>query len=188
MQQHADVTAIQPIDHQSAAEHTQKKKEDRFPPAQSKTIKQNDLNLFPNISSSPSLSFQSLSFSSSEFLTEPKLKSVEEIPSEESDALRAALDSLGFGENVKVLTEQRDHLEVELQRTKAELQAITKENDELKLQLRGEAEQPRVKSEWSSKEKVFHVFFPLVKSNLYFHYLICIFLLLCFVDDHTIHL
>ncbi|KAM4732959.1 uncharacterized protein jakmip1 isoform 2-T7 [Anableps anableps] len=154
VQPHADVFAIQPIDHQGAAEHTQNNTEDQFLPAESKTPKQNPLNLFHHTDSEPNPGFQSLSFCT-EFVIEPKLGNVEEIPSEASDALRAAFHSLGFGDNLKALKEQRDLLEVELQDTKAELQAITQENTELNLQLRRETEQQQsVKVQRSSKEKI----------------------------------
>ncbi|KAM4586800.1 uncharacterized protein V3H82_005589 isoform 2-T2 [Fundulus diaphanus] len=80
---------------------------------------------------------------------------MEELPSEESDALMAAFHSLGFGDDLQALKEQREHLEVELQHTKAELLAKAQENAELKLQLRREAEQQQsAKEQGSSKEKI----------------------------------
>ncbi|XP_047209094.1 trichohyalin-like isoform X1 [Girardinichthys multiradiatus] len=148
------LSAVPPIDHQGAAEHTQNDSQDRFTPPKSKTPKQNHLNLFHHRGSNPNPGFQSLSIST-EFLTEPKLGNMEEIPSEESDALKAAFHSLGFGDDLQALKEERDHLEVKLQHTKAELQAIAQENAELKLQLRRETEQKwSANEQWSSKEKI----------------------------------
>ncbi|KAK5617149.1 hypothetical protein CRENBAI_011988 [Crenichthys baileyi] len=148
------LSAVPPIDHQGAAEHTQNDSQERFTPPKSKTPKQNPLSLFHHRGSKPNPGFQSLSIST-EFLTEPKLGNMEEIPSEESDALRAAFHGLGFGDDLQALKEERDHLEVELQHTKAELQTIAQENAELKLQLRRETERkPSADEQWSSKEKI----------------------------------
>ncbi|XP_027864769.1 protein MLP1 homolog [Xiphophorus couchianus] len=147
------LSAVQRIDHQGAAEHTRNNPNDHFPPS-TRTTKLNPPNDFPQIRSKPTPGFQSLFFST-EFITEPKLGNVEEVPSAESDALSAALHSLGFGDNSKALKEERDHLEDELEHIKAELQAITQENAEIKLQLRRETEkQPSAKAQLSSEEMI----------------------------------
>lgn len=168
MQSHAvpvsQLSAVQRIDHKGAAEHTRNNPNDHFPPS-TRTTKLNPPNDFPQIGSKPTPGFQSLFFST-EFITEPKLGNVEEVPSAESDALSAALHSLGFGDNSKALKEERDHLEDELEHIKAELQAITQENAEIKLQLRRETEkQQSSKAQLSSEEMVFHVFFSKMFSR-----------------------
>ncbi|XP_032410738.1 myosin-3 isoform X2 [Xiphophorus hellerii] len=147
------LSAVQRIDHQGAAEHTRNNPNDHFPPS-TRTTKLNPPNDFPQIGSKPTPGFQSLFFST-EFITEPKLGNVEEVPSAESDALSAALHSLGFGDNSKALKEERDHLEDELEHIKAELQAMTQENAEIKLQLRRETEkQQSAKAQLSSEEMI----------------------------------
>ncbi|XP_014880721.1 myosin-10-like [Poecilia latipinna] len=147
------LSAVQRIDHKGAAEHTQNNPKDHFPPS-TRTTKLNPLNHFPQIGSKPIPGSQSLSFST-ELITEPKLRNVEEIPSVESDALSAAFHSLGFGDHSKALKEERDHLEDELRHIKAELRAMTRENAEIKLQLRRETEkQPSAKAQLSSEERI----------------------------------
>lgn len=153
------LSTIPPIDHRGAAELKLNNRENRFSPASSKAPNQNPLNLFDQIGSKAHPEFQSLSFST-ESLSQPKLGSMEENPSEESDALRAAFQSLGFGDDLQALKEQRDKLEIELQRTTAELQAKVQENADLKLLLRREDKQQQSEKEQSSsKNKVFHVSF-----------------------------
>ncbi|XP_015248953.1 PREDICTED: janus kinase and microtubule-interacting protein 1 isoform X2 [Cyprinodon variegatus] len=145
------LSTIPPIDHRGAAEHKLNNRENRFPPASSKAPNQNPLNLFDQIGSKAHPEFQSLSFST-ESLSQPKLGSMEENPSEESDALRAAFQSLGFGDDLQALKEQRDKLEIELQRTTAELQAKAQENADLKLLLRREDKQQQSEKEQSSSK------------------------------------
>ncbi|XP_061786361.2 uncharacterized protein [Nerophis lumbriciformis] len=65
---------------------------------------------------------------------------VEEMPSEESDALREAYRSLGFGGDIEGLKEQYERLEATLQHSKEQLQVMAQENDQLKLLLRSQAE------------------------------------------------
>lgn len=77
---------------------------------------------------------------------------LEESPSEESDALREAYRSLGLGEDVEALQEQRDSLEVALQQTREQLQLMAQENTRLKLQLNKAAEA----EQGPSREKVCH--------------------------------
>ncbi|KAM8848070.1 uncharacterized protein ACB058_011853 [Synchiropus picturatus] len=60
---------------------------------------------------------------------------LEEAPSEESDALREAYRSLGFGEDLQALQEQCDCLEAALQQAQAQLQVLSQENTQLKEQL-----------------------------------------------------
>ncbi|XP_043982290.1 nuclear anchorage protein 1 isoform X1 [Gambusia affinis] len=147
------LSAVQHIDHKGAAEHTRNNPNYHFPPSM-RTTKLNPPSDFPQTGSKPIPGFQSLSFST-EFITEPKLGNVEEIPSAESDALSAAFHSLGFGDNSKALKEERGHLEDELEHIKAELQAVTQENAELKLQLRRETEkQQSAKAQLSSEERI----------------------------------
>ncbi|XP_061900063.1 trichohyalin isoform X1 [Entelurus aequoreus] len=66
---------------------------------------------------------------------------VEEMPSEESDALREAYRSLGFGGDIEGLKEQYERLEATLQHSKEQLQVMAQENDQLKLLLRSQAEE-----------------------------------------------
>ncbi|XP_053735007.1 trichohyalin isoform X2 [Synchiropus splendidus] len=60
---------------------------------------------------------------------------LEEAPSEESDALREAYRSLGFGEDLQALQEQCDCLEAALQQAQVQLQVLSQENTQLKEQL-----------------------------------------------------
>ncbi len=159
-------SAVPPVHHQVTAESTQSIKEDHSPPAKSETPFENDpLNLFHHLGSRTSPSLQSLSLTT-ETLPEFKpgtwcsrgILNLEESPSEESDALREAYRSLGFGEDLEALQEQRDRLEVALQRTQEQLQVMAQENTRLKSQLRKEAEEKDAEAEQvSSREKVCHI-------------------------------
>ncbi|XP_034546414.1 trichohyalin-like [Notolabrus celidotus] len=142
------------------AESTQTTTEYHPPAAKSETPhKEDSLNLFRHIGSKTGLSFQSLSCTT-ETLDEFKLGTwcsrgilnLEESPSEESDALRDAYRSLGFGEDLEALKEQRDRLEVALQHVQEQLEVLTQENTQLKLELRkeGGAEE----AEESTREKM----------------------------------
>ncbi|XP_061755759.1 cingulin-like isoform X2 [Nerophis ophidion] len=64
---------------------------------------------------------------------------VEEMPSEESDALREAYRSLGLGGDIEGLKEQYERLEATLQLSQEQLQVMAQENEQLKLLLRSQA-------------------------------------------------
>ncbi|XP_035525701.1 trichohyalin-like [Morone saxatilis] len=81
---------------------------------------------------------------------------LEKIHSEESEALREAYRSLGLGEDLEALREQRDRLEVALQHTQEQLQVMAQENTQLKLQLRKEAEEQEAQAEQESSRKRIH--------------------------------
>lgn len=149
--------AVLPGDHQGAAEHTQNKAEGFSSTNKSKIpLKQDPLNLFNFFLSKPSGNSQSLSFTT-ESLNEFKLGSLEENPSEESDALSKAFESLGLGKDLQTLQEQCEQLEVTLQHTQEQLKAMTWENAQLKSQLRKhKEEQQTVTEQRPSKEKVCH--------------------------------
>lgn len=83
---------------------------------------------------------------------------LEESPSEESDALREAYRSLGLGEDLEALREQRDRLEVALQQTREQLQMMAQENTRLKLQFSKETAE-----QGPSREKVPYIQFILLK-------------------------
>lgn len=133
-------SAVSPVHHQAAAESTLYKAPSKNEP----------LDRFTG--------FQSLTLTT-ECLDEFRLGSwcskgvlnLEEIPSEESDALRDAYRSLGLGEDLQALREQRDHLEVSLQQTEEQLRVTVQENARLKSQLRKQAE------EQETREKVCHM-------------------------------
>ncbi|XP_053285277.1 trichohyalin [Pleuronectes platessa] len=116
----------------------------------------------PNCGSKHNLSFQSLSLTS-ETVDEFNLETwccrgildLEQSPSEESDALREACKSLGLGEDLADLREQRGSLEAALQHTQEELEMVTQENTQLKIQLRQQAEE-RAAEQGSSREKIGH--------------------------------
>lgn len=158
-------SAVPPVHHQVTAESTQSIKEDHSPSAKSETPPKNDpMNLFRHLGSRTNPSLQSLSLTT-ETLAEFKpgtwcsrgILNLEESPSEESDALREAYRSLGLGEDLEALQEQRDRLEVALQHTQEQLQVMAQENTRLKLQLRKEAEEQDAEAEQgSSREKVCH--------------------------------
>ncbi|XP_051275118.1 protein FAM184A-like isoform X2 [Dicentrarchus labrax] len=81
---------------------------------------------------------------------------LEESHSEESEALREAYRSLGLGEDLEALQEQRDRLEVALQHTQEQLQVMAQENTRLKLQLRKEAEEQEAEAEQDSSRERIH--------------------------------
>ncbi|XP_070818283.1 rootletin-like [Chaetodon trifascialis] len=129
-------SAVPAAHHQAAAENTLSNKS-----AKSESQpKSGPLNLFHHLGSNPS--HQSLSLTT-ETLDEFKMGTwcsggilnLEESPSEESDALREAYRSFGLGGDLEALQEQRDGLEVALQRTQEQLQLMAQENTQLKLQL-----------------------------------------------------
>lgn len=139
---------IPPVVHREAAELRQNNAEDSFSSVKSKTpAKHDSVSLFHHFGSKPNTHLQSLS-TTTEFLNELKPWILGESPSEESDALREAFQSLGLGED---LHEKCEHLEVALQRTQAQLEVMAQENAQLKLQLRKDAEQ----QQRSSTEEVF---------------------------------
>lgn len=154
-------SAVPPVHHLVAAESTQNNTEDHSSSAKSETLPKNDPpNLFCHLGSKTSPGFQSLSLTA-ETLDEFKMGTwccrgvlnLEESPSDESDALREAYRSLGLGEDLEALQEQRDRLEVALQRTQEQLQMVTQENTRLKLQLRKEEQEAEAEQE-SSRKKV----------------------------------
>ncbi|XP_076594940.1 uncharacterized protein LOC143325616 [Chaetodon auriga] len=144
-------SAVPAAHHQAAAENTlsNKSAKSERPP------KRGPLNLFQHLGSDPT--HQSLSLTT-ETVDELKMGTwcsggilnLEESPSEESDALREAYRSFGLGEDLEALQEQRDGLEVALQRTQEQLQSMAQENTQLKLQLSKAAEAER----GPSREKV----------------------------------
>ncbi|XP_044062114.1 trichohyalin-like [Siniperca chuatsi] len=156
-------SAVPPVHHQATAESTQNNTEEHSLSAKSETPPKNyPLNLFRHLGSktNPSLQFLSLS---TETLDEFKLGAwcsrrilnLEVSPSEESDALREAYRSLGLGEDLEALQEQRDRLEVALQHTQGQLQMMAQENTQLKLQLSKEAEEQEAEAEQGlSREKI----------------------------------
>ncbi|XP_008276569.1 putative leucine-rich repeat-containing protein DDB_G0290503 [Stegastes partitus] len=151
------------VHHQAAAESTQTNTQDHPSSAKSKTPpKTVPLNLFHHVGAISDNSFESVSLTT-ESLGEFKvgnwctkgILNLEESPSEESDALREAYRSLGFGEDLQVLQEQHDNLEVALQHAQDQLQVMAQENARLKLQLRKKVEEPQRETEQeSSKEKI----------------------------------
>ncbi|KAM6923961.1 uncharacterized protein FYW49_006386 [Xenentodon cancila] len=152
----ADEAQVQPgslavliADHQSAAENTQTDAGD-FSSSTKPNIppKQDPL----NVVSKTNGNFQSLYFTT-ESLNEFKLGSLEESPSEESDALSKAFQCLGFGEDLQTLEEQHEHLEVTLQHPQQQLKVMAQENAQLKSELRKQ-EQQTVTKQWSSREKI----------------------------------
>ncbi|AWP12030.1 putative leucine-rich repeat-containing protein DDB G0290503 [Scophthalmus maximus] len=106
------------------------------------------------------LSFQPLTLTT-ETIDECKLETwfsrgllnLEESPSEESDALREAYKSLGLGEELKALREQRDRLQATLQHTQEQLEVVAQENTQLHLQLRKQAVELGA-VQGSSREKI----------------------------------
>ncbi|XP_034453863.1 trichohyalin isoform X2 [Hippoglossus hippoglossus] len=138
----SQLSAVPPDHHQVAAEIPQNK---------------------PDCGSKDNLSFQSLSLTS-ETIDEFNLETwccrgildLEQSPSEESDALREAYKSLGLGEDLADLREQRGRLEAALRHTQEELEMVSQENTQLKIQLRQQAEE-QAAQQGSSREKIGHV-------------------------------
>ncbi|XP_059201987.1 cingulin-like [Centropristis striata] len=136
--------AVPPVHHQVAAENMESNTENHSSSAKSET----------------SFKIQPLSLTT-ETLDEFKLGTwrsggilnVEECPSEESDALREAYRSLGLGQDLETLREERDRLEVALEHTQRQLQVMTQENTRLKLQLRQEEQEAEVEQR-SSRETI----------------------------------
>ncbi|XP_040903372.1 plectin-like [Toxotes jaculatrix] len=147
-------SAVVHVHHQDPAESAQNNTEDL-----SSSAKSGPLSLFSRRGSKHNLSFQSLSLTT-ETIDEFKLGTwcsrgllnLEEIPSEESDALREAYRSLRLGEDLEALQEQRGRLEAALQHTQEELEVVARENTQLKLQLRNQVEELEA-AQGSSREK-----------------------------------
>ncbi|KAM9740513.1 uncharacterized protein ACNS7B_011938 isoform 1-T3 [Menidia menidia] len=136
--------AVSPVDHQREAECRQDNTDDCNSVDKAKD----------HLDSKCNTSFQPLSFVT-ETLNEFKMGCVNESPSAESNALREAFWSLGLGEDLQALQEQREHLEAALQHTQEQLRAMAKENAQLRSQLRKEAEEQQTETEhWSTKEKI----------------------------------
>ncbi|XP_023148606.2 uncharacterized protein LOC111583652 [Amphiprion ocellaris] len=156
-------SAVPSVHHQATAESKQTNTEDHPPSAKSKTpSKIVPLNLFHHVGAISDKNFQSLSMTT-ESLGEFKLGNwctkgilnLEESPSEESDALREAYRSLGFGEDLNAHQERHDDLEVALQYMQDQLQVLAQENARLKLQLRKQAEEQQTETKQEcSKEKI----------------------------------
>ncbi|TDH07610.1 hypothetical protein EPR50_G00107940 [Perca flavescens] len=149
-------SAVPPVHHQATAEIMQNNTEDYSSSAKSETPSK----IFRHLGSKTNPSLQSLSLTT-ETLDEFKLGTwcskgmvnLEESPSEESDALRDAYRSLGLGEDLEALQDQRDRLEVSLEHIQEQLQRMAQENTQLKLQLRKE-EQEAEAEQGSSREKI----------------------------------
>lgn len=144
-------SAVLPVHHQAAAESTQNNTEDPPAPVKLDTLSSPETdspNLITCLASKSNLSLQSLSVNT-ETVDDFKLGTwcsrgvlnLEEIPSEESDALKEAYRSLGLGEDLEALQEQRGPLEAVLQHTQEQLQVMAQYNTELKSQLRKQAEE-----------------------------------------------
>lgn len=144
-------SAVVSVHHQATAESTQTDIEDPPSPVKLETLSSPEIvspNLVTHLTSKSNLSLQSLSVTT-ETIDEFKLGTwcsrgvlnLEETPSEESDALREVYRSLGLGEDLEALQEQRDRLEGALQHTQEQLQVMAQDNPELKSQLRKQAEE-----------------------------------------------
>lgn len=150
-------SAVSPVYHQGRAQITQNNTDDH-----SSSAKLDHLNLCAHQGSKPSPSHHSLSLTTEtvdEFTMgtwcSRGILNLEESPSEESDALREAYRSFGLQEDLEPLHEQSDSVEAALQHTQQQLQVMSEENTELKLQLRNEAKEEETEAE-SSGEKVCH--------------------------------
>ncbi|XP_034739024.1 trichohyalin-like isoform X2 [Etheostoma cragini] len=149
-------SAVPPVHHQATAKSMQKDTEDNS----SSAILETPSEIFHPLSSKTNPSVQSLSLTT-ETLDEFKLGTrhfkgivnLEESPSEESDALRDAYRSLGLGEDLEALQDQRDRLEVSMEHVQEKLQRMAHENAQLKLQLRKEEEEAEAEQR-SSREKI----------------------------------
>ncbi|XP_069575922.1 trichohyalin-like [Brachyistius frenatus] len=147
---------------EAAAERTQNNIEHHSSSGKSETLDDDPLNLFHHFGSKLSTNLQSLSLTAGSFgefklgnWCSKGILNLEDNPSEECDALREAYKSLGLGEDLQALREQREHLEVSLQHTQEQLQVMLEENTQLKLQLRKQAEEQQTETEQrSSREKV----------------------------------
>ncbi|XP_032383889.1 rootletin isoform X2 [Etheostoma spectabile] len=149
-------SAVPPVHHQATAESMQSDTEDYS----SSAILETPSKIFRHLRSKTNSSVQSLSLTT-ETLDEFKLGNrhskgivnLEESPSEESDALSDAYRSLGLGEDLEALQDQRDRLEVSLEHIQEKLQRMAHENAQLKLQLRNKEEEAEVEK-GSSREKI----------------------------------
>ncbi|XP_039976514.1 plectin-like [Xiphias gladius] len=147
--------AVPHVHRQIAAESAQNSKEDH-----SSSAKSDPLSIFAHRGSKRNLSFKSLALTT-EAIDEFKLGTwcsrgllnLEESPSEESDALREAYKSLGLGEDLEALREQRDRLGSAMQQTQEQVKVVDPENTQLKLQLRKQAKELDAER-GSSREKI----------------------------------
>ncbi|CAJ1058662.1 trichohyalin-like [Xyrichtys novacula] len=157
-------SAVAPLYHQATPESSQTTTEAPSLSKKSKTPpKEDPLNLHSHAGFETDPSSQSLSFTI-ETLDEFKMGTwcsggifnLEESPSEESDALRDAYRTLGFGENLEALREQLDRLKVAQQHSQEQLEVMTQENSRLKLQLYKDGDLHEAKE--STKEKMNQLF------------------------------
>ncbi|KAF3838431.1 hypothetical protein F7725_010199 [Dissostichus mawsoni] len=152
---HAAMGEVLPPVHQLvAAESLQDNTEDHSSSAKSenppKTFKQN--NTSPQ---SLSLTKEKLDEFKPETWCSRGNLNMEESPSEESEALMEAYRSLGLGDDLKALQDQRDRLEVTLGKTQEQLRMMAQENTRLKLQLKKDTEKEEADAQQgSSKEEV----------------------------------
>ncbi|XP_041653708.1 myosin-2 heavy chain-like isoform X2 [Cheilinus undulatus] len=154
--EHLPSSAASPFHHQATAECTT---EDHTPFAKLESPRKDDcLKLCSHTGSRTDPHFQSPYFTT-ETLDEFKIGTwcskgilnLEERASEESDALREAYMRLGFGDELEALKEERDRLEVALQHTQEQLEAVIQEKTRLTSQLRKDENE---KAEESSREKI----------------------------------
>ncbi|XP_029917859.1 LOW QUALITY PROTEIN: rootletin-like [Myripristis murdjan] len=159
--------AVTPVHHQATAESTKNDTEDHSSHAKSDMLplpKPDLLNLSAHFGSKPDSSLQSRSlaaetvevggFNLGTWCSGGALN-LEESPSEEADALREAYRSLGLGEDLDALQEQRGLLEAALQQTQEQLQQLAQENARLQLQLRKQAEEQEAEAgQGSARDKV----------------------------------
>ncbi|XP_010764195.1 trichohyalin-like isoform X2 [Notothenia coriiceps] len=146
-------SVVPPVHQLVAAESLQDNSEDHSSSAKS----ENPPKTFKRNNSSP----QSLSLTT-EKLDELKLGTwcsrgilnMEESPSEESEALMEAYRSLGLGDDLKALQDQRDRLEVTLGKTQEQLRMIDQENTRMKLQLKKDAEKQEADAQQGSSKEV----------------------------------
>ncbi|XP_034086859.1 trichohyalin isoform X2 [Gymnodraco acuticeps] len=147
-------SVVPPVHQLVAAESLQDNTEDHSSSAKS----ENPPKTFKKNNTSP----QSLSLTT-EKLDELKLGTwcsrgilnMEESPSEESEALMEAYRSLGLGDDLKALQDQRDRLEVTLGKTQEQLRMMDQENTRMKLQLKKDSEKQEADAQQgSSKEEV----------------------------------
>ncbi|KAK1903598.1 putative protein C4orf50 [Dissostichus eleginoides] len=147
-------SVVPPVHQLVAAESLQDNTEDQSSSAKSenppKTFKQN--NTSPQ---SLSLTKEKLDEFKPETWCSRGNLNMEESPSEESEALMEAYRSLGLGDDLKALQDQRDRLEVTLGKTQEQLRMMAQENTRLKLQLKKDTEKEEADAQQgSSKEEV----------------------------------
>ncbi|XP_034036936.1 golgin subfamily A member 4-like [Thalassophryne amazonica] len=142
-------SAVSPAHHQATAESTQNT-QDNSSPAKSETLFMSEKD-HVNVLSHTGTNVQPLSLITE--TTEVGGLDIEEIHSEETDALREAYRSLGFGD-VEALQEKCEYLEVTLQETQEQVHRLVQENAVLTLQLRSQAEKKAEPEEMSSKKEI----------------------------------